>query len=508
MKKLCPTCLTELEKKQRQCPICGTKQRRSYKKALRMTTFLLAPLLLVALILSYINHNHSATAVQEKFANALANRDDKTLKKLVIHEDSTAITSVEAKAITKLIEEIGEVEVEKLFYPTKNNRFLSIHKMTSKTVSLANIKEPLHLSITGSDQHKLVPGKYNVTISYEDTLKSVLTKKIVVTKKETPVHADIHFRKTSVKTETAFPITAFNDISIKMNGQTSSLEELAKKQEIQVFNYQLPTYTIQVKLPWGNIIGEKQKLAQSIDVTNIPLLNKAQQKKITELLHTTIQNMKNDTVDEKVFTKTMAGHLPTLRETGSHQHKITYLEGERLLVTKNLETAGVSVAAYTSLDEMLYAYVIYDKKTANWKIDFLTGEIFESQELDTLDVPEMTYIDPSYAPIDITNFSESQLNFFFNSEYFFQLQLAAYPEFTRKNDIPKTYHYLKACEKSSYEKTFVKKVDILDDNLVQIHSEDTCVTGEVYQATSILKRNGTSNWFFKELKPRKLIKQP
>lgn len=232
MTKLCPTCLTELHKKQRQCPVCGVKQKRSYKKFSIITASIALPLLLLTGILTYIIQSHSETTMQQKFADALANRDSKTLQKIVMHEDTSAITKKESQAITKLIADLGEVEVEKFFYPVQSNALLPLYKMTAENVSIAPVDAPLQLDDSKMNLSKLVPGKYDVSVNFEDILKSEKTITLQVTAENTKLNADIHYRKVEVFSEEHFPFQAFSNISVEMNGKTTTYGRTVEAREL------------------------------------------------------------------------------------------------------------------------------------------------------------------------------------------------------------------------------------------------------------------------------------
>lgn len=508
MTKLCPTCLTELHKKQRQCPVCGVKQKRSYKKFSIITASIALPLLLLTGILTYIIQSHSETTMQQKFADALANRDSKTLQKIVMHEDTSAITKKESQAITKLIADLGEVEVEKFFYPVQSNALLPLYKMTAENVSIAPVDAPLQLDDSKMNLSKLVPGKYDVSVNFEDILKSEKTITLQVTAENTKLNADIHYRKVEVFSEEHFPFQAFSNISVEMNGKTTTMEELSKQENFTIFNYKNPKYTIQVDWPWGKTTADKKILVEQIDLTTLPLLSEKQQKDILALLNDTLNALRKDQVNKETTTKYFQKNIPKLKdkEATADSLSLYYLEENNILMKKDGTLAGLSIYSDTANEEVLYAQLTYDKTSKKWFVHTLDGEIFEENPK-LAQITEDTYYDPTFFMYDITKMSEAQLKFMFKAFYYSYLRSAHMHDFYDDKEQSKDYDNLNVCFDDRYKKTWVKQVDVINPDEVKITSTDTCVNGESYVATTVLYREDPIQWKLKTIEPRKLIEQ-
>src|SRR5690625_3655261 len=127
MQRFCTQCGSELKKEYNNCAQCGTPIKKQVNKARKvrgkseqakttrptrkerkrsiMWGAILAFVLISIVAPKWVNSHQAPERIVQKFEQAILDDDAKTIKKLAVHEDESAISETAAEAFLKLIKE-------------------------------------------------------------------------------------------------------------------------------------------------------------------------------------------------------------------------------------------------------------------------------------------------------------------------------------------------------------------------------------------------------------------
>lgn len=504
MNKLCPKCLHELQEQERVCPICGTKLKRNYAKFLKIIFSIAIPFTLLISIFFYIAFANSETSVSEKFFTSLSERDVEQLQKLIVHEDGTAISKTEAKAVIALIENLGEIEVEKFFFPVKNNSLFNLYKMTAKSVSFTSLKAPFSLHLKDASFHNLIPGKYTVQVLHKGTLTSNIDLQVAVTKKNTELPQKLQLRKISLEDSNTFPIQFFNQIKIKMNDSVASLSELAKEKDLSVFNYQIPQYEIIATWPWGEVSSNKKTLVNNINISSLPTVSPKKLKEFSQMTVDTLTAIGNDKKLPNYLSEQFKQSLPNTYLIFPLPIDLSFLEENSIKVNKKGIANGIGFTTMTADGEHLNIVLGYDEKKKSWFIQSIINLSSTLNNEEYQNEYDENFQDAFYVTIDLATLSPEQLIFLFGSIYkdhlmYYRLEM----ESVNKKVDAKLY----GCSNGEYDGADIKSVKILNKDRVELQTIDTCQNNETYATTTIFQREPINYWQVKSIESRKKLNE-
>lgn len=504
MSRLCKKCLHELHNKEKTCPICGTKMKSNFLKFTKIACFSAIPLALLVSIFLYIAHSNSKPSITEKFSTSLSERDTDQLQKLIIHQDGSAISKVEAQAVIALIKEIGEIEVEQLFFPVQTNKLLDIYKITAHPVSFAPLEEHFALVLKDTDVKNLIPGKYKLKITHEDTLNSDFQLNVAVTEKNTVLPQQLHLRKIKLRDNDSFPIQFFNQTRIKMNDTIARLEDIVTDEDLSVFSYQMPQYQIVSTWPWGDISSEKKTLVEDIIIGTLPIVSKEDKKVFSKMLTETLTALSENKMPTKYTSKDFQKNLPILEEVLPSPIKISFIEEQ--FVTQNKEGLpnGGGFHAMTKDGMELDVVFGYEMKKKEWLIHSLYSPLFSNQE-ELMNRYDEDFQDALYVENDLYTLTKPQLKFLFTSLY--TTQFMYYPELLSSKS-EKVDERLYGCTNGNYVSTDIQSVSIQDNDHVKIQALDTCSDEEQFVSTTLLNRAYPNVWEIKKIESRTKFTTP
>lgn len=501
MKKLCSRCLTELTNNEKICPVCGLKRSRNYKKLTFITLSIALPFIALFAIFSYIASSQTKEKVANNFYIALSDRDSNMLKDIVIHQDGSKISSIEAQAITDLITEIGEIEVEKLFYPIEKNALLNTYKMTADAVSLATVESPLHASIKNLNTKKLVPGKYEVTISYEDVFSSASTKNLTIVKPETSFNKNLNLIDVKVSSTRNFPILFFNTLDLKIGNTTLPLSELVAMNNFTAIERSNKKFEIINNLPWGEISSGERKFSNQLNLDFLPIVSEKQSDQLKKITTTTLNDIANKHKPLDNTSDFLQNNTPVFMTQLSNETKITEFEEQSILTNKKGEIIGAFFYLITDDAHEMNVVFSFDKPSKKWKLEVL----FSTDFVDT-DTPYNYYSknfhDAFYDKTALTGLSAEQLKFWLNGFYFYEAVSATSKPISEQKKI-KNYDKYLAC--STLKDSEVKNVKVVTNDKITIQSIDYCYDETSYEVTTTMSRDHTNYWILDSIDNKRKI---
>lgn len=500
MTNLCRTCLAELERGQRECPICHTKVKKNLKLPFQLLLFFSALALIISSTIFYLRWHYSAQKTEDSFYTALASRDASAIKKLTMHEDFSAITLTEANAIIELAKTVGEIEVDQLFSPVINNNVTQSYKMTASTVSVAPLDASLILKMPQVNPDKLVPGKYKITVINDDVLRSNYTEELLIQKKNTTIPLLNRFRKITISDTYRFPLQAYNFIEIAMNGKSTSLDEIIQNEPITIFDYMLPNYEVITHWPWGTTKTASRNLVESISLDHLPYIEKSQSKQLQTVLQKTIENLSEGIPVKSFVTEHFKSFPPKMVKPLQKKEKITAFDVNDLTVDAENTINGI----YTSFSvgsDYFNAHFVYDQKDEKWQLNALLGEKIKVED-SMIFKNSNAYTLARMQNFSLTSLNDGQLQILFNNVYSIHTNFPA--NYVAAQTTAKVENKIAACSKSMYYHSFkIQKIEVLSKEKAEITSLNTCTNKKQYQAKNLLIKNGYNEWLFQELKRTK-----
>lgn len=502
MPNLCPTCLSTLQKSDKICTVCGTKVKKNWKKPLKISSIALIILALLSAPLLYLKWHFSSENVATSFYEALENRDVQSIKSLVVHKDQTTISNTEAQAVIDLITELGEIEVDQFFSNTEQNGFLKLYKMTAEPVSIKPVKKPLQFKIKDANPSNLIPGKYNVTLTKEDTLISKVNETVLVQKKNTTLPKIPKLQTISVAQAYNFPLIAYDSLSVTLNGKTTSLDEMIINEPITIFYDKLPSYQIIGSWPWGKVTSDSYHLDDGISFEVIPFINDKQADQLKKISHDVLTDLSAGRETKKqvssFFRSTKKQLLPPLKD----DFKIEYFSAVDLTVDDQGEVNGV-YSTFSSDSIQYNAHFIFDEASLQWQLnDLKSNNLVETDDFTS--ATNANYTLSRIYDIPFTEMNEGQLKILIRKIYIFNVGFPS-PS-VDSSDQPKAKPSFPACsEVLFYDDWEIVSVHVLNATEVEVNSINTCIDGMQYDATTVVKKNGHDNWLFRESKPRQKI---
>lgn len=502
MPNLCPTCLNTIKKEEKICTICGTKVKRNWKKPLKISSIALIILALLSTPLLYLKWHFSSEKVAASFYEALENRDVQSIKSLVVHEDQTTISTTEAKAVIDLITELGEIEVDQFFSSTQQNSFLKLYKMTADPVSIKPVEKPLQFKIKDADPSNLIPGKYNVTLTKEDTLISKVNETVLVQKKNTTLPKIPKSQTLSVAQAYNFPLITYDSLSVTLNGKTTSLDEMIQNEPVTIFYNKLPIYQIIGNWPWGKVTSDSYHLDDGISFEVIPFINEKQERQLVELSHDVLSDLSAGRETKKqvssFFRSTKKQLLSPLRD----DFKIEYFSAVDLTVDDQGKINGV-YSTFSSDSIQYNVHFIFDEASLQWQLnDLKSNNLMETDDFTS--ATNANYTLSRVYEIPFTEMNDGQLKILIRKIYTFNVGFPS-PS-VDYSDHPQAKPSFPACsEVLFYDDWEIVSVHVLNATEAEVNSINTCIDGMQYDATTFIKKNGHDAWLFRESKPRQKI---
>lgn len=502
MKKLCSRCLTELSNNEKTCPVCGLKRSKNYKKLTFISLSITLPFIALFAIFSYIASSQTKEKVADNFYNALSERDTSALKKIIVHEDGSKISGIEAQAITDLITKVGEIEVEKLFYPIENNRLLNTYKMTASPVSLATVEHPLNASIKSLNTKKLMPGNYAVTVSYEDIFSSASTRNLTITKPQTSFIKNFNLIDVEVSPIRNFPILFFHTLDLKINDKIIPLSKLISMNNFTAIEGGNTEFEIINNLPWGAVSSGKRKFSNQLNLDFLPIVTEKQANELKKITTTTLNNIANNEKPIKDTSDFLQNNPPVFIKKISSENNITEFEEQSIFTNKKGEIVGAFFYLITEDALEMNALFSYDKTSEKWILEVL----FSTDFVDT-DPPynyyKDSFHDAFYDKTDLKGLSAAQLNYWLEGFYFSEAASATAKPLSEQKKI-KNYDTYLACE--SLKDTKVKHVKVITNDKVTIQSIDNCSDETRYEVTTTMSRDHTNYWILDSIDYKRKIK--
>lgn len=501
MKKLCNRCLTELTNNERICPICGLKRSRNYKNFIVISLSITLPLIALFAIFSYIASSQSKEKIAADFYLALSERDANALKKIIVHEDGSKISAIEAVAITKIITEIGEIEVEKLFYPIEHNKLLNTYKMTAFPVSLAHVEQPLSASIQNLNTEKLMPGNYPITISYDTIFPSSTSRNLTIVKPQTSFIKDFNLIDVEVSSIRNFPILFFNNIDLKIKDTVAPLSEVIALKNFTAIEGHSSEFEIINNLPWGVVSSGKRKFSNQLNLDFLPIVT---EKQADHLKNMTTSALNSIAANEKPMKNTstfLQNNPPVFMKKISTENKITEFEEQSIFANKNGEIVGAFFYLITDDALEMNALFTYDKPAEKWSLEILFSNDFVDSDT-PYDYYKDSFHDTFYDKTDLHDLSAAQLNYWLEGFYFSEAVSATAKPLAEQNKI-KNYNKYLAC--TSLKDAEVTDVKVITNDQVIIQTVDTCYDETSYEVTTTMSRNHTNYWVLDSINNKRKI---
>lgn len=444
MEKICVKCLHVLQKNKKTCPICHTKQPINKKKIIRITTAFICLCLLCStsfLFFSLQRANYSKENVMSQFEKAISERDERTLQKLLIHEDQTKVQAHEAKALIQLISTLGEVQTVALFRPIKTNSHIKPYRVTAPSVSL--IKKRRNMSYAFHQvKEPLIPGVYPVRVTMlSDSFPSSTVVSVPLSSPDTIpeiTETTVSFKFNSIF-ESILPF-----ITVKKQNVQTSLSHLMMNSPISVYAQEPFRVEYTFHAPWGDLHQKESSIEQFTDFINLRFLTVKQQKQLEATLKKALLK------DEQAFTtmsfKKKMNRIPIINEDFSLISVIPALN-------KKNELNGVIAQYYVNDAKKthLTAHFLFKSSKHHFELHNLSyyqnnHAVFESDEKANKWMRYLT-LNPLYL-------SQEDLKALFNMH----LQNALFAE------ISSEYAYL-----FNYPQQKIKSIDVKNENRVILH---------------------------------------
>lgn len=378
--KLCPNCLTELRTKDRKCSICGKKINRFPIK--RRTLLLLTSLVLLFAItvvcFIYFKNENSKARVIERFEKSIEQRNTLEVKKLVVHNDQSAISTKESQALIALIQKLGEVEVVELFTVVQTNPFFNTYSMQAPKISLDADDPNYNYKISHINTQKLIPGIYEIDITtLPDIDSTTKTYKLPILKSNTSLETEIpiiHFDFASLG------IIYFPNAQVEINSKKHSLTDLINRSPLPIYLDEKFEYYYIIPTPWGEI---KQKnfneSAANNFVSNKQFVSEKQEEQIITDAHEFLVDLLNNKMPTSPISEKVKNSMPTVNQDFSDTPFSTSLELETLTLNEHNEINGFmanSTLGYNKKESNFIFFFTYDKENKRFIIDQIFNDDF------------------------------------------------------------------------------------------------------------------------------------
>lgn len=477
---ICPSCLSEVNEKTKFCPVCKNKLPNKYnvKKILIFTAIiLLITISIFSLFLSFKNEN-SEEKVMNKFEKAIADRNVETIKKTVVHNDLTSITTTEAKALISLIEEIGEVEIVKLFSSRRTNQFLKPYKMKAPKTSLSHGDPNFSYKIDGANTKNLIPGFYSVDVTVLPDIAPVKDK----------VTSKILKPNTSIASE--LPIEYFDfatlglgyvpNINVSINKKEYTLTSLINRSPLPVIINENFDYHYIITTPWGEIENDTLNTSDFTDYYwNNKYVTDDQYKEIRKDTQKFYTHLSSHTIPQSGISKNVEQLLATAEKVETINKKIIDFQIVTLSVDDNNNIDGLvsnfKVKTKTSKGSVTL-FSIYDAKKKKFIIDDFLSDDFLNNDV------EFSSYWLNRVSLNISNLTDDQLRASFYTLYKALIKRASFDEDAPP---PKTYEEIHSMK--------VNDVKIINNNKVELNTSFTRQDSHI-QKIVILLRDSDGSW--------------
>ncbi|MEC5423229.1 hypothetical protein QGM71_06900 [Virgibacillus sp. C22-A2] len=315
MTRFCQECGKKANPEDKMCVHCGTKlptivnnkvgeekrQRSekaplSKKKKIVYSAVGMLAIFSIGFIL-WAQSYQSASSVEKRFVNAITEKDEQAVTKLVVHQDGSSATKAEAEALIKLAEEEGTSVVGDLVSVQPHDKFLFV--FTARKVEAidqyAVYTEPIEgLSFLFNEKEmtqqqpaedEMIYGPF-IPGSYE--LEAVFSGKYGETKKSGRITlADTYGNPTNVDmdinvSKVVFYVTNYNDLDLeksflKLGEEKIPLQEDGSTKAVGPFildgSQQIQT---SVSMPWGEVVSEAFQITEAEMVVFADVLSEKQ----------------------------------------------------------------------------------------------------------------------------------------------------------------------------------------------------------------------------------------
>lgn len=242
------------------CNVCGKKVNSPYAKrilllAIIFTGFCLA-LSSTFLIVSANRANHSKDKMVERFEQALGERDQRELQKIIAHHDGTAVSEEEVNALLELVTKKGEVYVLQYFKAVKNTSYFKPYQIRAKKTALVQPTANIELSIKNTDSNNLIPGIYKIDVNIAPTYldeKKMMHREISATQTELSSTIPVNYR---------VPVAdvPLLQTDITLGKKTAPLTEFVSNHATALPLYEENEFIYTMHFPWKDIRKTQSQL--------------------------------------------------------------------------------------------------------------------------------------------------------------------------------------------------------------------------------------------------------
>lgn len=379
--ELCPNCLTELHNKRGKCPVCGTKIKRCTLKKWIIISSLISLILVAVPTLFFSFHfknENSKARVVERFEKSIEQRNTLEVKKLVVHNDLSAISTKESQALIALVQKLGEVEVVDFFVPVQSKSFLKSYKMQAPKVSLDASDPNFNYKINNLNTKKLIPGIYAIDVTtLPDIQPTTKTYTLPIIKKNDSLETEIpiiHFDFTSLG------IIYSPNTQIEINSKKHSLTDLINRSPLPIYLDEKFDYYYIVPTPWGEI--KQKNFNESVAnnyVSNKQFVSEKQAEQITTDGHQFLVDLLNNKMPTSPISEKVKNSMPTVNQDFSDTPISTSFEIETLTLDEDNEINGFmanSTLGYNKKESNFVFFFTYDKENKRFIIDQFFNDDF------------------------------------------------------------------------------------------------------------------------------------
>lgn len=256
----CPKCLHELPNNTLRCNVCGEKVHSPYTKRILLFTMIFTGLCLALsstfLIVSANRANHSKDKMVERFEQALDERDEGELQKIITHHDGTSISEEEVNALIELVKKKGEVYVLPYFKAVKNNSYFKPYQIRAKKTALVQPTANIELSIKNTDINNLIPGIYKIDVNIAPTYldeKKTMSREISAAQTELSSTISANY----LLPEREVPLL---QTEITLGKKTAPLTEFVSNHAVALPVYDDNEFIYTIHYPWKDVRKTQSQL--------------------------------------------------------------------------------------------------------------------------------------------------------------------------------------------------------------------------------------------------------
>lgn len=301
MKKYCVECGKEIQATHNVCIHCGTPvkpaettkeaitasqpekpPRKPLTKKQKWIGTIIASIVVVIIGFSmWANHYQSAEVVEKRFEKAVEEESNKTLKRLMIHEDGSPISQFEAKAFIELIKQRGDIMKYELTTVVQRGKFLGIYDAHKIEVidqyAIGYHTDGISYAFNDMDVDEyertdntitvgpLAPGVYHVEVTIENDFGEYESEGHVTLDQVhdyNEINIDMPIDEVTFYVDNYHQLKDFkiniqigdHTISINDNGETDAVGPMKTDGSLEA--------TIHVELPWGNVESDPIEITE------------------------------------------------------------------------------------------------------------------------------------------------------------------------------------------------------------------------------------------------------